>query len=179
MKNNERIYKNKALTKAWDDMDMFKTWWFDTSDEYPKHYSLDKQGVPICWDDITYPVQETIDCTGDDICTIILSNKDQIAILVVNKDLENVMVQGSVTASITWDKYNTKGLLAVREQCPGYKLEAVIINPRIKTLEKFNVVKSIIKKIIEARDFTEGDKNEPANQEDSVHQGEASEEQTE
>ena len=48
-----------------------------------------------------------------------------------------------------------------------YGLEAANIKPKIKTLEKLKVNKSIIKKIVEARDAILGDANEPANEENT------------
>ena len=51
------------------------------------------------------------------------------------------------------------------------RLDAVIINPRIKTLEEFGVLKSIIKRVVEARDLLKGAKNESSQQENSDDQG--------
>ena len=59
---------------------------------------------------------------------------------------------------------------AAKKHCPDYKLEAVIINPKIKTLEKLGVVKGIIKKVMEAKINQKGGNDEPAPGEDPKDQ---------
>ena len=152
MNKAELIYQSEALTEGWEKIGSDRPWWFDTSVAYQKRYSLDGRGTPIVWDDedIDFSVEDTRQCTGGDTCTIILAQNKKRALVMVNRELDAVMVLGGVEKEITWEDYTQKGLWAVKQHIPGYVLEAVIINPKIKTLEKFKVVKSIIKKVIEA-----------------------------
>ena len=165
MNKVERIYQSEALINGWEGIGSHRTWWFETEEEYLKRYTLDRQGIPIVWDDEVFDVEETRECTGDDTCTIILASEKKKALVLINKDLDHVLIQGSVKKEIDWEDYNREGLWAVKKHCTGYALEAVIINPKIKTLEKFKVVKSIIKKVIEARDFIQGGDHESAGEE--------------
>jgi hypothetical protein len=103
----------------------------------------------------------------DDICTIILSQNKKRALVMVSSKLEHVKVLGGVQKDVSWEDYTREGLWAVKKHISGFALEAVIINPNIKTLEKFKVVKSIIKKVIEARDFIQGGDHESSNQENT------------
>jgi hypothetical protein len=167
MNQTERIYQSKALTEGWGKIEIARPWWFDTSTTYPIVYTLDSKGTPIVWDDegAEFTVEETRQCTGDNTCTIILAQNKKRALVMVNSKLENVKVLGSVEKDISWEDYTRVGLLAVKKHISGFALEAVIINPNIKTLEKFKVVKAIIKKVVEARDYIQGGNDEPANQE--------------
>ncbi len=167
MENKERIYKSEALSNGWSAIASAKTWWFDTSQAYQKRYTLDKRGIPIVWDEDTFETEETRQCTGKDTCTMILSQKDKKVLVIVHGNLNHVYVMGSVDAIIEWDDYNRWGLWAVKKHCLKYDLEAAVINPKIKTLEKFKVVKPIIKRVIELRDFMEGGGNEPAAKKDT------------
>lgn len=169
----EKVFNSQVVIDGWDGIDQYRTWWFDTSVTYPKRYSLDNEGIPICWDVETFPVEETRKCTGDDTCTIVLSNKNKKVLIVIHKDLDHVMIQGSVTKEITWEDYNREGLWAVKKHLPGYALEAVIINPKVKTLEKHKVVKAVIKKVIEAANIMKGKDSGPAKKEDSENQGDS------
>ena len=171
MNKAERIYQSEALSEGWEKIGSDRPYWFDTSVAYQKRYTLDGRGIPIVWDDedIEFPVEDTRQCTGDDICTIILAQNKKKALVMVNRQLDAARVLGGVEKEITWEDYTKKGLWAVKKHIPGYELEAVIINPKIKTLEKFKVVKSIIKKVIETRNFIQGGNHEssgPANTED-------------
>ena len=83
----------------------------------------------------------------------------------VSGKLKHVKVLGGVQKDISWEDYTREGLWAVKKHMPDYALKAVIINPNIKTLEKFKVVKSIIKKVVEARDYIQGGNHEPGNEE--------------
>jgi len=84
MSNKERIYKSAALTEGWDNIgtERHKTWWFTTTESYAKRYSLDKNGVPIYYDEESFTVPEVRECTGDDTCTIVLSlNKKKLLVM--------------------------------------------------------------------------------------------------
>ena len=83
----------------------------------------------------------------------------------VNSKLENVKVLGGVQKDVSWEDYSREGLWAVKKHISAFALEAVIINPNIKTLEKFKVVKAIIKKVVEARDYIQGGNHEPGSEE--------------
>ena len=73
--------------------------------------------------------------------------------IVVHKDLDHVMIYGSVEKKITWDEYNREGLWTVKKHCNEFDLEAVVFNPNLKTLEKHGITKTIIKKVIKAKDL--------------------------
>jgi hypothetical protein len=161
MEQMEMIYQSEALTNGWIGIGSHKNWWFDTSEQYSKIYTLDRQGIPIVWDDETFSVEEIRQCTKDDICTIILSDKKKKALVLIHKDLDNVQILGGVEKEIFWEDYKRQGLYAIKKNCDKYNLEAVIFNPKIKTLEKFKVVKAIIKKVIETRDLIKGKDHEP------------------
>ena len=173
--SKERVFQSDALAIGWRGIGPDRTWWFDTSANYGKRYSLDGQGIPIYWDEDVFPVEETRECNGDDTCTVILSNGKKRVLIVINKHLEHVMVQGSIEKKVPWVDYNRQGLWAAKKHCTDYGLMAVVINPMIKTLEKFKVLKSTIKKVIAARDIMKGKDNEPAETADTADQGEPAE----
>jgi len=156
MQQMEMIYQSEALKNGWAGIGSNRTWWFDTTEEYGKPYTLDRQGIPIGWDDAVYPVEETRRCTGDNTCTIILTNKKQKALVLIHKDLDHVLILGNVDKKVTWEDYNRLGLWAVKKHLTEYDLDAIIINPKIKTLEKFKVLKSVIKKVIATRNLMKG-----------------------
>ena len=166
MNQTERIYQSKALTEAWGKIEIVRPWWFDSSTKYPDVYTLDGKGVPVVWDDegVEFTVEETRQCTGDDICSIILSQSKKRALVMVNSKLEHVKVLGGVQKDVSWEDYTRQGLWAVKKHMPDYALQAVIINPNIKTLEKFKVVKAIIKKVVDARDYIQGGNHEPGSE---------------
>ena len=165
MNQTERIYQSKALSEGWANIGAGKTWWFDTSEVYQMRYSLDLKGVPIYWDEESFTSVEIKACTMEDICTIILSQNKKRALVMVNSKLEHVKVLGGVQKDVSWEDYTRQGLWAVKKHMPDYALQAVIINPNIKTLEKFKVVKAIIKKVVDARDYIQGGNHEPGSEE--------------
>ena len=167
MNKTERIYQSKALIEGWGNIKGDRPWWFDTSTKYPNVYTLDGKGAPIVWDDegVEFTVEQTRQCTGNDTCTIVLAQKKKRALVMVNSILEQVKVLGGVQKDISWEDYTREGLWSVKKHVSGFALEAAIINPNIKTLEKFKVIKSIIKKVVEAREYINGGKHEPANEE--------------
>ena len=149
MKLFERVFGSEALVKGWKSIGPHRTWWFDLSQVYHKQYSLDGKGTPIYWDDEVFETQVTRDATVDDTCTAVLSSKNKKAIIIINRHMDHVEIQGSVFHEVSWEDYNRLGLWAVKKHCPGYQLEAVIINPTMKTLKKYKVVKAIINKVVE------------------------------
>jgi hypothetical protein len=166
MEQMEMIYQSQELANGWAGIGSHKTWWFDTAEQYSKIYTLDRQGIPIVWDDEVFGVEETRQSTKDDTCTIILKDKKKKVLILIHKDLDHVLIQGAVDKKVSWEDYNTLGLWAIKKHCTGFELEAVIFNPKIKTLEKFGIIKSIIKKIIETRDLIKGKDHEPAQKKD-------------
>ena len=129
MNQTERIYQSKGLTEGWTGVGSAKTWWFDTSEVYQKRYSLDLRGVPIYWDEESFSVAEIRECTGEDICALILSQNKKRALVMVHGKLEHVKVLGGVQKDVSWEDYSRQGLWAVKKHVPGYSLEAVVINP--------------------------------------------------
>lgn len=173
MSNKERVFKSPALSQGWENIgsERNKTWWFTTTESYAKRYSLDKNGAPVYWDEESFTVPEVRECTGDDTCSIILSHNNKKILVLIHKDMPKVLIQGKISKEIGWDDYTTNGLMAIKRHCQKHSLEAIIINPRIKTLEEFKVLKSIIKKVIEARELLKGDDSEPASKENTKDQG--------
>jgi hypothetical protein len=167
MQKKEIIYQSEALISGWGIIGSHRTWWFDTIGNYDRPYTLDSQGIPIGWCDGVYDVKETRECTEDNTCTIILNHKKQKALILIHRELDHVFILGGVNKQVSWDDYNKLGLWAVKKHLIEYTLEAVIINPKIKTLEKFKVVKAIIKKVIETRNLMEGKDHEPAQKKDT------------
>ena len=83
--------------------------------------------------------------------------------LLVLSDMPAVLVQGRNCHPVTWEDYSMEGLYAIKKILPNTRLEAVIINPKIQTLEAFGVVRPIIEGIVEGTDFfNEGATDEPA-----------------
>jgi hypothetical protein len=121
------------------------------------------------WDDegAEFTVEETRQCTGEDTCTVILSHNKKRALVMVSGKLEHVKVLGGVQKDVSWEDYTREGLWTVKKHMPDYALQAVIINPNIKTLEKFKVVKAIIKKVVDARDYIQGGNHEPDSEENT------------
>jgi hypothetical protein len=155
----ERVFTGIALQKGWGKVtgDRAKVWWFCTTERFAKRYSLDGQGVPVAWDDEQFSVEEIKEGTGDDVCVAILNNDhEERLMLLVNTDMPAVLLQGRHCHSVTWDDYATEGLYAIKKTFPHTKLETVIINPKIRTLEAFGVVKPIIEGVVEETDFFDG-----------------------
>lgn len=173
MKKTEKMFTGEELAKGWESVGEYRPWWFDTSARYPKVYTMDGKGAPIVWDDegVEYQVVVTRECTGDDTCAIVLSNKKKRVLIMVHRDLPHVMMHGSVEKKIEWQEYNDKGLWAAKKHCPDYRIEAAVINPKVKTLEKLGVVKTIIKKVMEDKINQKGGDDEPASGKDSKDQG--------
>jgi hypothetical protein len=169
MEQMEMIYQSQELSNGWAGIGSHRTWWFDTATQYSKIYTLDRQGIPIVWDDEVFGVDETRQCTGNNTCTIILKDKKKKVLVLIHKDLDHVLIQGAVDKKISWQDYNQFGLWAIKKHLTGFDLEAVIFNPNIKTLEKFKVVKAIIKKIIETRNIIRGKNHEPASKKDKAN----------
>jgi hypothetical protein len=167
MQKMEKVYQSEALINGWESISSHRAFWFDTTEEFAKSYTLDKKGIPIVWDEETFEVEETRQATVDDTCTIILTNKKKKVLVLIHRDLDNVVIQGGVVKEVDWGNYNSEGLWAIKKHCTGYTMEAVILNPKIKTLEKFKVVKAIIKKVIETRNLMEGKDHEPAQKKDT------------
>ena len=168
MEKMEMVYQSEALANGWAGIGSQRTWWFDTATQYSKVYTLDRQGIPIVWDDEVFGLEETTQCTKNDTCTFILKDKKKKVLVLIHKDLDQILIQGSINKKILWEDYNRLGLWAVKKHCTGFDLEAVIFNPKIKTLEKFKVVKAIIKKVIETRDLIKGKDHEPASKKDTA-----------
>ena len=169
MEKMEMIYQSQELSNGWLGIGSNRTWWFDTSEQYSKIHTLDRQGIPIVWDDEAYSVDEIRQCIGNNTCTVILKDKKKKALVLIHKDLDHVLIQGAVDKKISWEDYKTFGLWAIKKHLTGFDLEAVIFNPNIKTLEKFKVVKAIIKKVIETRNIIKGKDHESASKKDKAN----------
>ena len=161
----ERMFTGMALQKGWGKVtgDRAKVWWFCTTEKFAKRYSLDGQGVPVAWDDEQFSVEEIKEGTGDDVCVAILNNDhEERLMLLVLADMPAILIQGRNCHPVTWEDYSMEGLYAIKKILPNTKLEAVIINPKIQTLEAFGVVRPIIEGIVEGTDFfNEGATDEP------------------
>ena len=159
----EMIFQRPVLTKAWDAIEEKDPCFFDTVNNYPKSGHIDgmKDG-PIGWDDAPCTVEDVWDCIGDDTCTAILvKNKDKL-LVVVQKALPAILVQGKTKKKISWEDYAKYGVWAIKRHYLDYRLDAVVINPKIKTLEGLGVLKSIISQVLAEKDLVEGGKHEPA-----------------
>jgi len=159
----EMIFQRHVLTKAWDEIEEKDPCFFDTVNTYPKKYHIDgmKDG-PIGWEDDPCTVEDVKEMIEDETCSAILSNKKDKLLVVVQKTLPAVLVQGKTKQKIPWEDYAKYGVWAIKRNYPDYKLDAVVINPKIKTLEELGVLKSMIKQVLAEKDLVEGGKNEPA-----------------
>ena len=152
----ERIFENEALTRGWENItNDGKTWWFDL-DHYPKIYALDKGEVPIFWDDETHTEEVIKSCTYDSVCCLILSSGKTKVLVVVHANLPYVVMHGRTSMEIPWAEYATDGFMAIKKHITPYKLDAVVINPTVQTLEKYGVLKAIIQKFIKDAKLIEG-----------------------
>jgi hypothetical protein len=136
---------------------------FDTVNDYAKKYHLDKKNAPIGFDDPPYTVENVKECCGDDACTAILANKKDKVLVIVKADLPCVLAEGKVQTRIEWESYAKEGMMAIKRLFTGYALEAVVINPKVKTLENLGVLKGIIHRVMAGKDITKGADDAPAN----------------
>lgn len=173
---NERVFKGEELTKGWRGItdNKSKVWWFDTSEEYSKRYSLDRAGVPIYWDDGTYTVEDIRESTMEDTCTVVLTDKrERKALVIVHKKVPQVLIRGAVEKDIEWEEYTREGLWSVKKHCLAHTLEAVVINPKIKTLNSMGFVKSLVAKALEGKDLLKEGGNGSPDKENTKDQGNA------
>ena len=135
----ETIFEgNEHLKNAWKEMDGSKTWWFDTTSRYDDEDSL-APGVPIVTDDPDYAVEDIQECCEDSFCTMLLSKGEDRVVIVVFKDLPYVMACGKLVKTIPWADYTKEGLFACKKLYPDHDLEAVILNPSLKTLLRYGI----------------------------------------
>jgi hypothetical protein len=162
MPNPEKVYQSPALTLGWENLREGELYLFDTVNDYAKKYHLDKKNAPIGWDEDPYTVEEAKECFGDDACTAILGNKKEKVLVIVKADLPNVLVQGKGEIQIGWESYAKDGMMAIKRFLKGYALEAVVINPKVKTLEDLGVLKTIIQRVMAGKDLVKGAGDAPA-----------------
>lgn len=158
----ERIFKSTSLREGWEEISTVVPWWFDTEgegNEYVKQDTLGGGGVPIVWDDSTWTIEDIKACTGNNVCSAILAKNKKKILILVHRDLPNIIIHGNATKEVPWDAYTKEGLWSIKKHFPEYDLQTVIVNPKVKTLEKFGVLKSIIKKTIETMDLLKGEGN--------------------
>lgn len=135
MPNPEKVYQSPALTQGWEKLQDGEFYLFDTVNDYAKKYHLDKKNAPIGWDEDPCMVAEAQDCLGDDACTAVLANKKEKVLVIVKADLPWVVGEGKGQTRIGWESYAQDGVMAIKRLFKGYALEAVVINPKVKTLE--------------------------------------------
>jgi hypothetical protein len=141
MANPEKVYKSPALTQGWENLKAGNLYWFDTVNDYAKKHHLDKKTAPIGWDEEALTVEEAKECCEDDACTAILANKKDKVLVIVKADLPYVLAEGKAQVRIDWEAYAKDGVMAIKRLFKGYALEAVVINPKVKTLEGLGVLK--------------------------------------
>jgi hypothetical protein len=157
--SKEIIFQRPALTQGWENLKPGELYFFDTVNKYAKKYHLDlsKDG-PIGRDEpsIVYEVEDILGCIGDDtIATILTRGPDKLLVL-LTKELPYLLIQGKDQKRISLEDHGKEGIYGIKKLYPDYQLEAVVINPRMKTLEKLGVLKSIIKQAVKAKDFLKG-----------------------
>jgi hypothetical protein len=162
--NREKIYQNPALTQGWEDLKNGDLYWFDTVNDYPKKHHLDKKTAPIGSDEEAYTAEEAKECCGDDACTAILATKKDKVLVIVKADLPYVLAEGKAQVRIGWEAYGKDGVLAIKRQFKGYALEAVVINPKVKTLEGLGVLKATLQRIMAEKVLMKGATDDPAGQ---------------
>jgi hypothetical protein len=170
MTNREKVYQGPALTQGWDSLKDGDLYWFDTVNDYAKKHHLDKKTAPIGWDEEAYTVDDAKDCCGDDGCTAILANKKEKVLVIVKADLPYVLIEGKTGIRIGWEAYAKDGVMAIKRLLKGYSLEAVVINPKVKTLEALGVLKAIIQRIMAGKDLMKGATDEPAKESNRKNQ---------
>jgi hypothetical protein len=163
MPNAEKVYQSPALTQGWENLQDGELYLFDTVNDYAKKYHLDKKNTPIGWDEDPYTVEEAKECFEDDACTAILANKKEKVLVIVKADLPCVLAEGKEQTRIEWESYAKEGMVAIKRLFKGYALEAVVINPKVKTLEGLGVLKAIIHRVMAGKDLTKGADDAPAN----------------
>ena len=153
----ETIFNRPALTKAWDEINLKEPCFFDTTNNYAKkdHIDQTKDG-PIGWEDDTMTIENCWDCIEDDVCTAILTKGKDKALVVLERTLPKILIHGKERIEVDWAEYAQEGCWAIREKLEGYRLEAIVINPKVKTLETFGIVKSIIKQALAKKDLVNG-----------------------
>ncbi len=77
--------------------------------------------------------------------------------VVLTKTLPFLLIQGKDQKKIPLEQHGKEGIYGIKKLYPGYRLEAVVVNPKIKTLEKLGVLKSIVKQAVSAKDFLKGE----------------------
>lgn len=163
MPNAEKVYQSLALTKGWENLQDGELYMFDTVNDYAKKYHLDKKNTPIGWDEPPYTVEDVKECCGDDACTAILANKKEKVLVIVKADLPYILAEGKAQVRVGWEAYAKDGMMAIKRLFKGYVLEAVVINPKVKTLEGLGVLKAIIHRVMAGKDLMKGATDEPAN----------------
>jgi hypothetical protein len=173
----ETIFNRPVLTKAWEEINLKEPCFFDTVNTYAKKDHIDgmKDG-PIGWEDDAMTIEDCWDCIEDDICTVILSKGKDKALVVLERTLPAILIQGKKRIEIDWAEYAQEGCWSIREKLEGYRLEAIVINPKVKTLEGLGVLKKIIKQALAKKDLINGGTNEPADPTDRNDQGSPEEE---
>jgi hypothetical protein len=161
MSNPEKVYQSPALTEGWENLEDGDYYLFDTVNDYAKKYHLDKKNAPIGWDEDAYTVDEAKECFEDDACTAILTNKKEKLLVIFKADLPWVLAEGKAQTRIGWEAYAKDGVMAIKKVFKGYALEAVIINPKVKTLENLGVLKAIIQRVMAGKDLMKGGTDEP------------------
>jgi len=159
----EMIFQRPALTQAWANLKEGELYFFDTVTDYGKKYHLDKtKDGPIGIDTDPYEVEDIFDCIGDDTVTAILGKGKDKVLTVLSKELPYLLIQGKNQIKIPLEDHGKEGVYGIKRLFPDYQLDAVVINPKIKTLEELGVLKSMIKQVLAEKDLVEGGKHEPA-----------------
>jgi hypothetical protein len=171
MPNAEKVYQSPALTKGWENLQDGELYMFDTVNDYAKKYHLDKKNTPIGWDEPPYTVEDVKECCEDDACTAILANKKEKVLVIVKADLPYILAEGKAQVRVGWEAYAKDGMMAIKRLFKGYLLEAVVINPKVKTLEGLGVLKPIIQRVMAGKDLTKGATDEPAGKPNRKNQG--------
>jgi hypothetical protein len=174
MPNPEKVYQSPALTQGWENLENLEKgelYLFDTVNDYAKKYHLDKKTAPIGWDEEAYTVEEAKECVGDDACTMVLANKKEKVLVIVKADLPWVVGEGQGQTRIGWESYAQGGVLAIKRLFKGYALEAVVINPKVKTLENLGVLSAIIQRVMAGKDWLKGAEDEPPKKPSRKNQG--------
>jgi hypothetical protein len=153
----ESLFTGMALQKGWERVNAERAWWFYTAERFSKRWSLDGQGVPITWDETEYGAEQIREGTGNDVCAAILNNDhEEKLLLVVQAEMPTLLILGKRSRTIGWEAYAKEGLYTVKKLLPRSRLEAVVINPNLKTLERLGVIKPIFVGVVEETVFFKG-----------------------